>query len=551
MRRQKVDTGLQRAQTTVVSAGRQSLPPTGPRSVRHPGVSDSIAARRACRGARILRRVGMRRPVLLVLGLAMLSGVRVARAQAPEQDLVVRQLAFRCNRSLNELLLQSSIATTNSGWLARHWPFRAFGMGEKRYFDETDFQRDVLRLEVLYKKSGFPDVRIDTLVRRTPRDIYITFVITEGRPVVVDTLAVTGLDSVPAELRRAVLVDLPLQQGDVFNRFLMQTSADTIARRLQDRGYPMADVLVSYEVRRGAYHASVTLDAIPGRSAVVGPVRVEGARRVDSATVVNLMVARPGEPFSLRDLFESQRNLYGSDVFRLASVDVDSTRWVPGADSVPLVVTVAEAAPRSARSGVGYGTNDCLRGSAGLTFRDFFGAGRLLDLSAHVSKVGIGAPTDWGFEHTVLCAPLRDDSIGSRLLNYNATASLRRPAFLSPNNTLVLSGYAERRSEFKVYRRTEVGVSVGITRESPIHRLPLALTYNLSYGRTDASPFSFCAFFNACRPEDAAPLEERRPLATLTATAAIPRANNPLDPSRGYVASAAVTTASRYLGSSS
>ena len=31
-------------------------------------------------------------------------------------------------------------------------------------------------------------------------------------------------------------MDLPLRAGDPFNRFIMQATADTITRRLKDRG---------------------------------------------------------------------------------------------------------------------------------------------------------------------------------------------------------------------------------------------------------------------------------------------------------------------------
>ena len=40
-----------------------------------------------------------------------------------------------------------------------------------------------MRLSVLYKRSGYPDAVIDTLVRRTPEDVYITFKIKEGDPI--------------------------------------------------------------------------------------------------------------------------------------------------------------------------------------------------------------------------------------------------------------------------------------------------------------------------------------------------------------------------------
>lgn len=486
------------------------------------------------------------------LALLLLCAAGAARPAAAQDrdELVVRRLNFKGNKSLSPTLLANSIATTNSGWFARTAPFKWLGLGEKRYFSEIDFQRDVLRIEVLYKQSGFPDVQVDTLVRRTTDDIYLTFQIVEGEPVRVDTLTIRGLDSVDAQAAEEVVVDLPLQTGDIFNRILMQVSADTIARRLRDRGYPTADVLVGYESRTEERLASVTLDAQPGRRATIGSVRVEGEERVDSQTVVSLMPARPGRLYSQSDLFESQRNLYNSDLFRLAAVNIDTARFEPGSDSVPLVVHVTESEPRGARAGVGYATNDCFRGNAGITLRNFLGQGRIVDLSGRVSKVGIGKPADWGFGRSI-CSPLSADSIGSGLLNYNVTTAIRRPAFYSANNTLVSTVFAERRSEFKVFRRQEVGISVGLNRETPHRRLPLALTYTVALGRTEASEFSFCAFFNACRPADAEFLGQRRRLATLTATGAIPRANNPIDPTRGYIASGEVTFASRFIGSSS
>jgi outer membrane protein assembly factor BamA len=484
------------------------------------------------------------------VALASAVSVAVATSLHAQRDaaLVVRKLAFDGNRALSDDVLAASIATTNSATLATSPLFRWMGLGEKRYFNQIDFERDVFRIEVLYKKSGFPDVQVDTTVRRTARDIFLTFHITEGDPVRVASFEVTGLDSVPAEIRHAAIVDLPMAQGDIFNRIAMQDAADTLSLRLQNRGYPSADVLVSYILRTEERRATVTFDVIPGRRAIVGGVAVTGTERTTPGTVVSLLTARPGEEYSRDDLFESQRNLYNSDLFRLAAVSLDTARFVPGSDSVPLLVQVAEAAPRRARASVGYGTTDCLRGTAGITFRNFLGAGRLLDFSTRVAKVGVGAPLDWGLENT-LCGPLAEDTIASSKLNYNVTATLRRPAFLSPNNTAAISAYAERRSEFKVYRRQEVGATFALNRETPVHRLPITLSYTLSLGRTEASPLSFCAFFNACTPSDVTFLSQRRRFAAISASGAIPRANNPLNPTRGYVASGEVTVASRLLGS--
>ena len=485
--------------------------------------------------------------LLLLAGL--LGGGPLAAQQ--DEDLVVRKLDFVGNRAIPDEVLASAIATTNSSWFARAFLFRWLGLGEKRYFDEQEFRRDVVRLEVLYRRSGYPHATIDTTVRREPQDVYITVAIAEGAPIVVRSLEILGVDTLRDWIVRRVRVDLPLRVGDPFNRYAMQATADSVTRRLKDRGYPDARVYTAFESDREAGTADVELDVVPGNRAVFGRVEVVGAQRIEPGLVRNLLIARPGRRYSQDELFQSQRNLYGSDLFRFATVNIDSAEYQPGMDSVPLIVQVNEGRRRRIRGGLGYGTEDCFRGSLGWTSRNFLGSnGRILDLTSRVSKVGVGDPFDWGLAENI-CSTSRDDPIGSARLNYSLAASLRRPAFLSSNNTLAASVYTERRSEFKVYLRRETGTTVTLSRESPRRRNPLSLSYTLSYGRTEATEASFCASFNACTPEVVDLLQQNRVLATITGLATFPRVNNPIDPSRGSLKSLEVTVSSRVLGSAS
>lgn len=489
----------------------------------------------------------MRGVAAVALALLLAAAVPLG-AQEPQR--VVRQLSFEGNTAIPDEVLASAIATTNSSWFARTFLFRWLGLGEKRYFDEQEFKRDGVRLQVLYRRSGYPHVEVDTTVRRTPEDVYVTFRIKEGPPIRVTDLAVTGLDSLPGKLRREVLLDLPLHVGDPFNRYVMQVTADTVTRRLKDRGYPATRVFTGFEVDREAETATVTFDVTAGRKAVIGQVQVEGVARVEPQLVRNLLVARRGRLYSQDELFQSQRNLYSSDLFRYASVSIDSAKFDPAADSVPLLVQVSEAKRRRIRGGLGYGTDDCFRGSLGWTTRNFLGSGgRILDLTSQISKVGVGRPFDWGLDRSI-CGSSREDTVGSAKVNFNLGASIRRPAFLSPNNTIAVSLFTERRSEFKVYLRQETGTAITFRRETPKHRYPLSLAYTLSYGRTEATPESFCASFNACTPDVVALLRQNRVLATLTASGTLPKVNNPLDPSRGSLSSLELTWSSRFLGSS-
>ncbi len=493
-------------------------------------------------------RLPMKRAAWLIWLLTALTSATPLLAQ--ETQLVVRQLEFRGNRAIADEVLAAAIATTKSSWFARSSLVRWLGLGAKRYFDEQEFRLDVVRLGVLYKRSGYYEAAIDTLVRRTPEDVYITFIIKEGAPTIVASLSITGLDSLRPRWRQAALLDLPLQQGDPFNRYDMQATADSITLRLRDHGFPSALVFTGFEVDKPARKASVTLEVAPGRRAVIGRVKVVGAERVDSSLVRKLLVARPGRRYSQEELFQSQRNLYESDLFRFASVNIDSAAFQPNADSVPLLVQVNEGKRRRIRGGLGYATNDCFRGSLGWTTRNFFGGGRILDLTSQISKVGVGAPLDWGLADNI-CGTSRGDTIGSAKVNFYLGASVRRPAFFSPNNAITLSVFTERRSEFKVYLRQETGTSVALTRTTPRRRSPLSLTYTLSYGHTEATQQSFCSFFNACTTDAVEPLRQNLVLATLTALGTFPRVNSQVDPTRGSISSAEITFSSKYIGSSS
>jgi outer membrane protein insertion porin family len=491
----------------------------------------------------------MRNPQLMGWLLVALASAPAVPAQQPPQR-VVRQLDFEGNRAISDEVLAAAIVTTNSSWFARAFFFRSLGLGAKRFFDEEEFRLDVIRLSVLYKRSGYPDVVVDTLVRRTEEDVYLTFSITEGNPIRVTTLNISGLDSLPPRLSRNVTLDLPLQVGDPFNRFNMQASADSITRRLRDRGYPSARVFTAFESNRENKTAQVTLEADPDGQAVIGQIEVVGAQRVDPAVVRNLLVARPGRRYSQEELFDSQRNLYESDLFRFATVNIDSAAYQTGDSSVPLVVQVNESKPRRIRGGAGYATFDCFRASLGWTTRDFLGAGRVLELTSRVSKVGVGTPVDWGLDQNI-CRTSRDDTVGSAKANYYLGASVRRPAFLSPNNAITVSVFTERRSEYKVYLRQETGASVALTRTTPRRRNPLSLTYTVTYGRTEATALSFCSVFGACTGDVVAPLRRNLVLATLTALGTFPRVNSPIDPTRGRIGALEVTHSSKYIGSSS
>jgi outer membrane protein assembly complex protein YaeT len=479
-----------------------------------------------------------------IAGLA-LAVARPISAQVEPGVRIVRKLSFVGNRSIDKYTLSTVIATSNSSFFASALLVRWIGLGEKRPFDELEFRRDVVRLILFYRQSGFMNVVVDTAVRRTPRDAFVTFRIYEGEPVRVKQLEIEGVAGIADErrLRRAI----PLQVGDPFNRFLFQASADTIAAWMRNRAHPYSQVLRNFDSDVGALSATVRFEVVPGPRVRVGEIEVRGVERVDTSTVLRTISVHAGEPYKEDLMYQSQRDLYSLGTFRSAQVTLaDSVPPASGDSAARIIVRVAEGPRHRIRVGGGYGTLDCFRVQTGWSIYGLLGDARVLDLSARVSKIGRGWPLNGGLDRNV-CHPLQSDP-QSDTLNYNVGATVFQQGFFSPRHTVSLGVFAERRSEVRTYSRTQVGSNIGVVFNAR-RRVPLGVTYGISRGRTAADPAAFCSVFSVCDVATQTTLETRRVFASLTLTAAEHTEDFALDPMSGGHVGITLTHASRLLGS--
>src|SRR3989441_2591590 len=495
------------------------------------------------------RRVGRPRQLRACVGLVLVAVLAAAPLPlaAQQEQRVVRGLSFDGNRAIDNYTLSTAIATSNSSFFASVWWLRWMGfLGEKRYLNEIELRRDVVRLLLLYRQSGYMSAVIDTLVRREGRDAFVTFRIYEGDPVRLRRFDLAGVEGIldTAQTKKS----LPLRVGDPFNRMLLQASADTILSRLKNRGYPYAEVLRHFDVNAGELRADASLEAVPGPRVRIREVRIVGTERLDTGTVRKLLSLRSSDLFRQDRLYQSQRDLYGTGLFRSVTVALaDSTPpSAPGDTLVDAVVRLVEGPRHRARIGAGYGTIDCFRGQGGWSSLDFLGGARTLDLTGRVSKLGVGAPTDAGFRGNV-CPALQGDAT-SDTLNYTIGVTVRQPTFFSPRHSASFGVFAERRSEFKVYTRQAVGANFGVTLNAR-RNVRVTLGYGSSLGRTTADPAVYCSVFRVCDERDRALLASRRPFAAVTVTAVRDQMNSPLDPSEGSLVSVALMHASRLVGS--
>lgn len=505
-------------------------------------------------GAPLLARVAARRAVVfpavfaLVSALAWTAGPLAAQDLSCERgDREVRTLRFSGNREFPASVLAATVATMPSSFAGL--PL----VGERRCLDPVEFSRDVQRLETLYRRRGFPDVAVDTVVRTVREGVIdITFAVREGEPMRVAAFALRGVDSDP-ELTAAAR-DFPMKVGGLFDRSALEAGRDTLVRRLRNRGWPQAEALLAYTTHTAERTADVEVTLVPGARARIGRITLDvdtstGPRRVSDATVQRALALHSGDWYSARAIIDAQRNLYQTDVFQRVDLQPDSIQ-PPGDTIVNLTVRLVEGDRWAARGGLGWATLDCFRAQGTLTDRDFLPMAQRLELSARLSKIGIGDPLD-GFSN--LCQGQAQSDPYSRTLNYNTSMTLRQPVRANQARVPSLTVFSSTLSEYKAYlRRTPIGGVLSISdpfarQSSP--RSPSSLSYQLELGRTEAEPAFFCAVFNACDAELRSFLQRNNRLAALEYAITRERVNDPLRPTQGTLMRATLRHASTFIGS--
>ncbi|HVT37616.1 MAG TPA: BamA/TamA family outer membrane protein [Gemmatimonadaceae bacterium] len=478
---------------------------------------------------------------------ALLAGVPVSmRAQSlacEAGDLEVVRLTFDGNQAFSSNTLEDGIVTTPSSWTRR----MLHVFGTRRCLNRPQFTLDVLRLLVWYRNHGYTQATVDTVLRPMGKGrIGIHFSVHEGAPLIVDSLAIEGLGTVPE--REAVLRGLPIHAGRPFDKYANEQTRETLTRRLHNGGYPDAEVFVGYDTRLAERTAAVTMTVVPGPRVHIGAVDVRGSPREGATRAVSDRAVRrvaglsTGDLYSEQELARAKRALYQTEAFTRVGVVPDSV-VSPRDSSVRVTLEVAEGFMRSVRLGGGWGTLDCVRMTGDFTQYDFLGGATRLDLRGRVSKIGVGRPLT-GLE--TVCPQAHSD-LYSRDLNYYTGATVTQPA-LFHEFIPSLALYSERRSEYNAFlRTTPVGGTVALTRL--LSRITQSVSYTVEYGRTEAQPALLCAVFNACEEADRASFRRSQLLAVASVAVARETGDDPVNPTRGSAVRFEFRTAGAHTGS--
>ena len=316
--------------------------------------------------------------------LALICPLRAAA----QESIKVHSLTINGVKSVDEKRLKSGLATRVSSRLP--W-------GKKAYFDRSRFDTDLKRITTFYADRGYPNARVvnfDVKLNSKESSVDLAVTVEEGDPVRVTAVNFVGFDKVPPQHLDDVKSRAPIKVGAPRDRQLVVATHDLAVSELRDHGYPYATATTE-ETHPGddPMQSALTFTAETGKAATFGPITIVGNQSVSNHIIERQLTFKPGELFRRSLMQDSQRRLYGMELFQFVNIEPENSDEQP--DELPTRVTVAEGNHQRVNFGVGYGTEEKARAEAEYHHVNFLGGARSAGVHARWSSLDRGIRVDF------------------------------------------------------------------------------------------------------------------------------------------------------------
>lgn len=402
---------------------------------------------------------------------------------------------------------------------------------DKYYLDQTELRRDMLRIRLYYWMHGYRETIVDTVVTKlAPKQVGVEFKVDEGPATLVRKVSIAYDSTLISDKVRNRLT--LLHAKDPLNLLQLDSMRVNFQNQLWDQGYGDAVVDTTVTVDSVARLADVALTLTPNRRTTIGRVTVSGNNRVGVNTILNSLTFNTGDLYRQTDILESQRNLYESNLFRLAMIDVPVQY-----DSVKNVtVDVTEAPLHEARLGPGLSTVDFLQFQSHYTAYNLFGGARRLDIDGTVGNLFASSLAGRGLFRDVQSDVQHGSVSPFYQPTYTASIDFKQPAFLQrPPDQFGVGAFAHRSLNPGVFVDEGFGGTATLTHVLTA-RAPISLNYRFEQNQVQASDVYFCMDFGVCDNTTISTLRSHQSLSPLTLTGFVDRSDLPFSPTKGYVA---------------
>jgi outer membrane protein assembly complex protein YaeT len=334
-------------------------------------------------------------PLLILAAAALLLAAAPQKRPRPQSAphaqrhgvVHVARLTFVGVKGISEADLRNALATKSSS----RWPW-----GEKAEFVDDEFQADLKRIVAFYADHGYPHARVvshDVQFNDAKTEVSITVRVDEGEPVRIDAVSLFGFEAVPEQAMALFKSRLPLKAQNVRQQPDVQAARDLAVNLLREYGYPYARVQALEGPGPRPNTVTITLAAEPGTQAKFGPITIEGNHSVGEEVVRRQLAFGSGDQFKMSRVTESQRRVYGLQLFKFVNFEVPDLASQPA--EIPVKLVLVEGKHRRVQFGGGYGSEEHARGQINWQHVNFFGGARTIGIEGKWSSLDRGVRTNF------------------------------------------------------------------------------------------------------------------------------------------------------------
>jgi outer membrane protein assembly complex protein YaeT len=316
--------------------------------------------------------------VVLVWLLLLLLWTPLLQAEEPASEPYLTLQSFQIVGA--ETIKARQVKKQMTMTLPSRWPWK-----KKPAFRKAFLEADIVQLKLFYRTEGFYHTSITPDIQEKNGQVAVVLHITEGPWVRVTEVELKGTGVIDGAALAELQAQSPLEAGARYNDASYEELKRIYLNYLQNHGYFRAKVAGKVYLDNQDNTAKIVLRLIPGKLCYFGEAEVEGEVKTPEYLIKRKLAFKKGEIFSLAKVYDSQKNLYDTDLFRSAAVIPEEVP--PEQTSIPIKVEVQEKKKRSLKVGLGYGDEDLFRARLGLRVRNVAGGGRMLDIDSKYSSI--------------------------------------------------------------------------------------------------------------------------------------------------------------------
>ena len=338
--------------------------------------------------------------LLLFPSILLISSASNLHAQEIEAEPVVWRVSFSGNEEFRNKELREIIATSTPAYLQKF-----LGQIDDYKVDESEFRRDVIRIERFYQRRGYHRVRVNYEMEELKKPLRkkVAFIIDEGHPIRIASsdIVFIGNDDIRNEMYsvrafRRLSENHAYSIGQRFQTVGIPETEDRFLSKLKNRGYAWAEVAINAKIDSVSHLADVEILINPNQKTFLGDFIIEGDLSVPESLFLRQADLKTGEPYSQSNFQDAQRSLFNHHLFRFATISLP----VQEQDStLNTLIRVREYPLRTVQAVIGIDREEYLRGQITWQHRNINGRAHRLGTNIRASFIEQFVSADYLFPY--------------------------------------------------------------------------------------------------------------------------------------------------------